>query len=341
MRHVLSLIRTCFWVIRGLGAVKRIVGTCIPCRRRLQRPCVQGEAPLLVERVTADRPPFTYTGIDYFGPFLVKVKRSRCKRYGCIFTCLTTRAVHIEIVHTLDTDSFIACLQRFISRRGRPEKIFSDNGTNLVGGERELRESLQALDQGNIRASMLCREIEWHFNPPHASHMGGLWERMIRSTRSILRALAREQTLTDESLLTFMAEAERILNDRPITHVSSDYKDYEALTPNHLLLFKGNPCVPHGTFNKADVYAKRWWRQIQYLANVFWRRWLREYLPTLQIREKWQRPHRDMRKNDVVIVVDENVPRGKWPLAIVKEVNVGRDGHVRSCVVKYGNTQLV
>ena len=171
--------------------------------------------------------------------------------------------------------------------------------------------------------------------------MGGAWERLIRSTRLILRSIVSEQLLNDEQLLTFMAEAEKILNDRPLTPVSSDPRDPLALTPNMLLLMKSNRCLPVGVFNKDDVYAKRWWKQIQYLADVFWRRWLREYLPLLQKRQKWQRKITNVKKGDVVLVASDHSPRGQWPLARVDEVNYGRDGLVRSCVIKTPSGQLV
>ena len=147
--------------------------------------------------------------------------------------------------------------------------------------------------------------------------------------------------MNDESLLTLSAEAEKIVNDRPLTQVSNDPIDPHVLTPNTLILLRSNACLPSGSFNKNDVYSIRRWRQIQYLTDVFWRRWVKEYLPCLQIREKWQRPHRDVRKNDVVMIIDENVPRGKWPLAIVKNINASRDGYVRSCVLRRGKTDIV
>ena len=171
--------------------------------------------------------------------------------------------------------------------------------------------------------------------------MGGSWERLIRSTRTILKALVKEQLLNDEQLLMLMAEVEKILNDRPITPVSDDPNDPSVLTPNMLLLMKSNSCIPSGIFKKTDIYARRWWKQVQYLANVFWRRWIREYLPTLQMRPKWQRPNTDIRKGDIVLVAEVNVQRGQWPLGRVTEVKVGRDGHVRSCVVKTHKSELV
>ena len=194
----------------------------------------------------------------------MKAGRKHLKRYGCLFTCLTSRAVHLEVAHSLTADTFIAAFQRFTSRRGIPEKVYSENGTNLVKGDKELRKHIQEWNNSKIGNDMKQHEIQWHFNPPCASHMGGAWERMIRSTRIILKALAREQLLTDEQLQTLMAEAERIMNDRPITPVSSDPKDPPALTPSMVLLMKSNTCIPTGVFVKDDVYAKRWRRQVHY-----------------------------------------------------------------------------
>ena len=239
-----------------------------------------------------------------------------------------------KVAHSLTTDSFISAFQRFTSRRGIPEKVYSDNGTNLVSGESELRKYIDQWNKTKISSYMSHKDINWTFNPPNASHRGGVWERMIRTTRKILRALANEQLLTDEQLLTFMAEAERIVNDRPITAVSNDSRDLPVLTPNMLLLMKNNTSIPQGVFDEKDVYAKRWWKQIQYLANVFWRRWLREYLPTLQQRNKWQREQQDVKIDDIVIVADDHTSRGQWPLGRVIEVIRSRDSLIRSCVIK-------
>ena len=181
---------------------------------------------------------------------------------------------------------------------------------------------------------MTQREIEWKFNPPYSSHRGGAWERLIRSARAILKALTTEQLVNDEQLVTLMTETEKIMNDRPITQVSNDPNDPQALSPSMLLLMRSNPSVPPGVFRNEDQYAKRWWRQVQYMADIFWRRWTREYLPSLQARQKWHRVTRDIREGDLVLVADDITTRGQWPLGRVVNVNVGRDGHVRSCVVR-------
>ena len=283
------------------------------CKKRDAKQGEQVMADLPEERLTPDKPPFTYVGLDYFGPLYVRQGRSQVKRYGCIFTCLTTRAIHIEIAHSLDTSSFIDALRRFVSRRGHPELIRSDNGTNFVGGERELKESIQAWNQGKINDYLCQKGITWKFNPPLSSHMGGIWERQIRTIRRILKVLLKEQLVTDEALITLMAEVESIVNSRPITPLNNDPNDLEPLTPNHLLLLRKGPhSLPPGTFSKEDLYSRRRWRQIQYLADIFWKRWKKEYLPLLHKRQKWNEPNKNVAINDLVLIEDAMLPRGQW-----------------------------
>ena len=139
--HVLAAIREKFWIVRGLSAVRKVLGRCMDCRKQNARPGEQIMAPLPAARVAPFDPPFTHVGVDYFGPLFVKQGRSEVKRYGCLFTCLTMIAVHIEVAHTLEADSFICAYQRFVSRRSRPRAMYSDNGTNFTSAERELREA--------------------------------------------------------------------------------------------------------------------------------------------------------------------------------------------------------
>ena len=269
-------------------------------------------AELPKERLTPNEPPFSHVGTDLFGPFLAKANRSSTKRYGVIFNCLAVRAIHIEIAYSLDTSSFIQALRRFIARRGPVVEIKSDNGTNLVGSERELREAIQNWNGKQIHDFLLQKGIDWSFNPPGASHHGGIWERQIRSVRKQLNAICQEQLLNDESLITLMCKVEAIINIRPLTAVSNDPDYLEPLTPNHLLLMKTNSSLPPGVLDPTDVYSRKQWRQVQYLANVFWSRWLKEYLPTLQLRQKWTRTHRNLSINDVVLIVDKGLPRNVW-----------------------------
>lgn len=216
--------------------VRRVLKSCFQCRKRKAPLCTQFMGELLKERLTPDKPPFSYVGTDFFGPFFVKRGRSVEKRYGCIFTCLTSRAVHIEVTHSLEADSFLNALMRFVNRRGKPIEIRSNNGTNFKGGERELRESISEWNQQKIESFLKQRQIIWKFNPPAASNMGGVWEHVIRYVQSILSAMLKEQTTTDEALLPFFSQVEAILNSRPLTTCSDDPNDDSPLTPNHILL---------------------------------------------------------------------------------------------------------
>ncbi len=202
------------------------------------------------DRVTPDHPPFTNVGVDYFGPFDIRQGRSNVKRYGVLFICLTTRAVHIEVAHSLDTDSCLNAIRRFVCRRGQVSIMRSDNGTNFIGAEVELRKAIQQWNQSKIEHTLMQKGIHWIFNPPSGSHFGGIWERQIRSVRKIFRSVLKEQTLTDESMHTFLCEVEAIMNDRPLTTATDDPTDLEPLTTNHLLLMKRQPNLPPGLFKK-------------------------------------------------------------------------------------------
>ena len=288
------------------------------------------------ERLESGNPPFCYTGVDCFGPFLIKVGRKEVKRYCCIFTCLNTRAVHLEKLDTMETDSFVDAFNRFVARRGVPKKMWSDNGTNFVGGRTEMqRASKLKVDRHAVR-----RDVEWHFNPPGASHMGGIWERLIRTARKVLLGLIGNNCrLSDEGLQTLFCEVKMIINSRPITKVSDDINDSAALTPNHLLLLAECPSLPPGVFTETDVYKRRW-RCVQHFANVFWNQWLKQYLPELHKRAKWFKSHRNLKIGDLVLVTEENTPRGVWPLRLIKEVIESKDGLVRSVKVKTRSSYL-
>ena len=202
------------------------------------------------DRTEAYEPPFTSVGIDYFGPFEVKQGRSRVKRWDCLFTCLSVHAVHIQIVHSLHTDAMINALRRFISLRGYPKEIRSDCATNFVKADKELKACLEEWNQQKIGSFCAQKGIKWIFNSPGASHMGGAWERMIKSVRQILRALLNEQIVGHEVLVTVMAEAANILNSRPLTRNSDDPNDAAPLTPNHLLHLRPCSTLPPGIFTK-------------------------------------------------------------------------------------------
>ena len=253
------------------------------------------------------------------------------------FTCLTTRAIHIEVAHSISTDSFICALKRFIARRGKPRYIFSDNGTNFRGADRVLRSSLEEWNQNQIREFTLEKGIEWTFNPPGASHVGGAWERMIRSVRRILGALLKTQTPNNETFSTLITEVEGILNSRPLVPIVVDPLSEEPLTANHLLLLRGNCYLPPGLIDSRDCYAKQRWKQIQYLSNQFWKRWAKEFLPNLNLRQKWFREQANAKVGDIVLLVDDMQHRSKWLLGRIVDVYPDSKGRVRTVLVRTKN----
>ena len=335
--HVLSNLRQKYWLIGGNSAVRHVIASCVQCRRMRGPVQEQKMADLPTCRMDDTLPPFSYTGVDYFGPFRIKDGRKEVKRYGVIFTCLVSRAVHIEVANTLDTDSFLHALRRFVARRGNVKEMHSDNGTNFVGAEKELRLALQEIDQESICSQLRRMDIRWIFNPPSASHMGGVWERLIRSVRKVLSGLLSEHgtQLDSESFHTLLCEVESIINSRPLTTVSGDVRDMEPLTPNHILTGKTQITVPPpGIFQRSDVYMRRRWRRVQYLASIFWTRWRNEYLLLLQRRQKWTHPKRNIQLDDIVLIRDDNLPRNQWSLGRVVKTESDVKGFVRAVSVK-------
>ena len=337
----LGLIRHKFWITKPRRVIKKVRNDCRVCRRLFNKPVNQKMADLPEERTQVVKP-FVHVGIDCFGPFYVQQGRAQVKRWGCIYTCLNMRAVHIEKLDSLDTDSFINAFRRFMARRGNPIKVWSDNGTNFVGGCPELIKCMQKLDQGRIERFGLDKDVEWNFNPPHASHMGGVWERQIRTIRRILITLLSKHAdkLSSEVLETFFCEVEAMINSRPLTKMSEDVTDAGTLRPSQMLMLNEAMGDFPGEFHSGDKYRKRW-KFIQYLANQFWKRWLREYLPELQRRAKWMKEEENIKVGDVVLVCEEATPRFLWPLGLVVEVRKGRDQLVRSVKVKTKSTELV
>ena len=332
--HMLHRLRQKYWIINANSAARKTITECMVCRRHRGKLGEQKMADLPDERVVPDMAPFTKVGVDYFGPIEVKRGRSLLKRYGVIFTCLTSRAVHLEVAHSLDTDSCINALRRFICRRGPVSNLRSDNGTNFIGANKELKQSLAALNNAKIQDALIQDGIKWSFNTPSASHQGGVWERLIRSVRSILTSVLGQQILDDEGLQTLFCEVEAILNDRPLTKVSDDPNDLEALTPNHILLLKGKPIFPPGLFEKSDLYIRRKWKQVQYIAGLFWKRWTAEYLLVMQERQRWAAPRRNFSPGDIVIVADPTAPRGSWKMGRVLSTKSDSKGLVRSVCIQ-------
>ena len=342
VEHLLTELRSKYWVVKGRRAVRNVVETCPGCRRRfVTKQPGQMMAPLPGVRVKLPLKAFDRIGVDYGRPFRTKQGRGkpRAKRYLCLFTCLATRAVHMEMSYSLDTDSFLNAFTRMTSRRGMPSYVVSDNGGNFVSGEKEIRELVSQFDQEKIiNETSRMKPIEWKFNPPASPHFGGIFESMIKSSKKALRTILGDAEVNDEELHTAICGAERLLNSRPITYVSSDINDLAPLTPSHFLVGQlGGDLAPEVPENET-VNPKKRWRRIQQLLGQFWRRWRREFLPSLSARGKWFQKRKNLKEGDVVLLIEPNAKRGEWPLARVVEAHPGKDGLVRVVKIQIGDS---
>ena len=342
VQYVGNLLRERFHVVGGGRTVKHYIRTlCMSCRNRRVRPGQQQMAPLPLERVTPKRQVFHSVGLDFMGPILVRVgKRTSSKRYICVFTCLATRATHLEVAFDLSTSSFISALRRFLAVRGNATRvIFSDNATNFVGAEAELMRGLRELDRRKIIDDLATRGIVWRHSPPLASHQGGVFESIIRLVRKTMTGLMEDRywrTLSDEQLLTLAKEIEHILNCRPLTRSSFDPNDLSAISPMTILSGCLDPVSSPDVFHDSDCLRSNW-RASQMWAEKYWKRWKAEYLPTLQRRQKWLTPHTNFAVNDLVLMVGEDSPRNDWPKAIITEVMPHADGKVRRVKIRAAN----
>lgn len=332
-----------YWIPRLSQAVSSFIRQCVLCRKL--RRSVEGQkmSDLPTERVEPS-PPFSYCGMDVFGPFLIKKGRKEHKRYGLIFTCFCSRAVHVEMLDDLSTDAFINGLRCFIALRGVVRHIKCDQGTNFIGAKNELNTALKEMDTERLTAFLAEHQCEFVLNAPHASHAGGVWERQIRTIRNVLNCTLSLSSgrLDDASLRTFLYEAAAIVNSRPLTTDNlNDPNSLEPITPNHLITMKTSPALPPpGNFLKEDVYGRKRWRKVQYLAEQFWSRWRKEYLQNIMIRQKWHVPKRNIQVGDIVMDVEQTQPRSVWRLGRVSETVIDEDGLVRRAKIILADKNL-
>ncbi|XP_055591416.1 uncharacterized protein LOC129743406 [Uranotaenia lowii] len=330
---VVNELRQRFIIAQLRPTVKKIARRCQHCKVYRPQPQTPRMAPLPEARLAMFTRPFSYVGLDLFGPLLVKVGRSSVKRWVSIFTCLTIRAVHVEVVHSLSTESCILSIRRFIGRRGAPIEIYSDNGTNFRGADNILQKQIQQL-HSNMASTFTDARTKWVFIPPGTPHMGGSWERMVRSVKTALEAsVCAGRKLDDEALYTLLVDAEGIVNSRPLTYLPLDSVEQEAITPNHFLLGSSDGVKQRqdNASDDAKTIGKSW-NQIQGQLDVFWNRWVREYLPSITRRTKWFDDVKPVAVGDLVVIVNE-ARRNGWTRGRVHEVIHGSDGRIRKAIV--------
>ena len=332
--HVKNIVRQKMWILGIRNALRSIKNKCVTCRKGRAQTIAPVMTDLPEERLDASKT-FTNVGVDYFGPFIVKFGRRIEKRWCCLFTCLTMRAVHIEVVHKMDTDSCLNAIMRFIARRAKPNTIFSDNGTNFVGAESEVAEYFAAWMKEGIEEHLIQRGFRWKFNPSAAPHFEGVLERLARSCKKAMYAVLVNRSVTEDVCSTTMCTVEQTLNPTPLTPFSSDVNDLETLTPNHFLLGNRNVCLPYQPCAEEIVDHRKLFRQTQAYANLILDRFRRDYLPTLNNRQKWRSTaNENLKEGDLVWLIKDSDKRGYYNLGRVAETIDGFEGVIRSAIVQ-------
>ncbi|GFX27057.1 integrase catalytic domain-containing protein [Trichonephila clavipes] len=310
-----AALREKFWILSARDAVRRVVRICISCFRN---------RPKFAEQIMGDLPEsrvcpssvFQRTGIDFAGPFLIRSSKGRGSRntkcYICVFVCLATKAVHLEVVSDLTSKAFIACLKRFVARRGKPSEIFCDQGTNFYGASRDLRKEFRQLMKEDA-----VHQFLFHLN------------RVVGVT-----------SLTFEELSTLSSQIEACLNSRPLCVLSSSPDDRCVLTPGHFLIGKALTAIPQPTV-PDDLRHCDLWRLLTRMTQHFWNRWSSEYLTLLQSRSKWRIVQKNLDIGDLVLIKHDNSPPLQWKLGKVTETFPGKDGKVRVVKVKTQTSELV
>lgn len=339
-KALVALLRQQIWLINAKEACTKIVRKCTHCFHYKPKLMGQIMGNLPADRVRALRP-FKICGVDFCGPVNVTLKirgRPPSKIYIAVFVCFTSKAVHLELVSDLTSNSFILCLKRFIGRRGYPDKIYSDNATNFVGAARELQELEDAFHKNTVKIASYAasKGVDFICIPPRAPHFGGLWEAAVKSAKGLLLRTVGNALLTTEELQTVLVEIEAVLNSRPIAPLSSDPNDGEALTPAHLLIGEGLRALPQESRPEDEhklTFSKRW-QLLCALKQRFWRSWAKDYVPSLQIRTKWFKEEPDLAVGQLVVVQEENLPPLQWMTGRVLAVAPGNDQKVRVAEIK-------
>lgn len=330
----IAAIRMRFWVPQVRVLVRNVQANCLTCRKRTVRPIAPVQGQLPKDRLTPYVRPFTSTGLDFFGPVAVTVGRRREKRWVALFTCLATRAVHLEISTDLSADACMLCVRNLCHLRGTPSRIRCDNGTNFVGARNELADEDCFIDGEAMQREMSTRGIEWVFNCPGNPEAGGIWERLVQSIKRVLQVTLKEEAPRVETLRAHLLEAANMVNSRPLTHLPVAPDEDAALTPNHFLIGGPNAVTMAGPTDAEPSHVKKQWRMCRELSRRFWAQWLRDYLPELTRRSKNYPERAELKPNDLVIMCDGNQPRGQWEMGRIVSVVVGPDGRVRTAEVK-------
>ena len=288
---------------------------------------------------TAVYTPSFHTACDYFGPYPVKISRNKCaKYYGVIFTCMVTRAIHLELTVDYSTMEFLQTPRWLFAIRGQPALLMSDNRSQLVGAERELEEMIRGWNRKELKEFGAEQEMEWKFTTPGAPHHNGVAESLVKSTKRALKKAIGKQILSPFEFYTCLMEIANLINQRPIGRVPNDPNDGSCLCPNDLLLRRASSTVPQGPFQETRNPRRRV-EFVQKIVDAFWQQWKRDVFPTLVPRKRWTVEKRNVRIDEIVIMQDANTIRGLWTVGRIINVYPGEDGKVRNVSMKTATSE--
>ncbi|XP_071638456.1 uncharacterized protein [Temnothorax longispinosus] len=323
-------------ILDNFGAISMIkshIHKCVTCLRYSAKTPTQLMGDLPNPRVNPS-PPFSHTGINYAGPMIITPVVGRgqrgSKHHVAVFGCLATKAIHLECVEDYSSEGFLAAFHQFVSRRGLPSNMYSDNGTNFRGADRELQCSFRSLRNDPSLKEILANDgVKWHFVPPAAPHFGGLWEAGVKSFKHHLKRVIGARTLSRSEFVTILCKIEACLNSRPISPHSDDPSDFTALTPGHFLIGRPLTSVPEELLLEINANRLSRWQHVQLMVEQIWRSWSSDYLHSLQQRAKWTESHDNLKVDELVLIKNNLLPPSKWELARIQQVHPGLDGRVR------------
>ncbi|XP_046397407.1 uncharacterized protein LOC124164220 [Ischnura elegans] len=338
---LLAEVRQTYWPLQGRHLANRTVHQCIKCSKMKPTLSSQLMGELPTGRVTPSKP-FLNTGVDSCGPIHCKKTKHRrspvAKTYISLFICLSTEAIHLELVTELTSQAFIAAFRRFISRRGQCINVCSDNGTNFVGADKELKELRSLFNtevyQRDVTTHLASDGITWHFIPPRSPHFGGLWEAGVKMVKYHLRRVLGNAILNYEEPNTILTQIEACLNSCPLTPLSDNPNDLNPLTPGHLLIGQPFTSPPEPDLTPLPINRLSRWQYCQQLMQDFWRRWSAEYLPHLQRRSQWVSRGGDLKEGMLVLLKEDFRPPMHWPKGRIIALHPGKDGISRVATIK-------
>lgn len=329
-------IRRSYWIVGVHRLAKWAKNRCVFCREMDAKTELQLMADLPPCRLQILSPVFFHTAVDLFGPIRCRYGRNKTtKVYGVLFTCLSARAVYIDVAEDYSTPAFLQVLRRFFSIRGYPHTLWSDRGTQLVGADNELRLAIKGWDKESLRSFCHERHIQWNFFTPTAAHQNGCTEALIKTCKKALKRAIGEQRLSPLELQTVLFEVSNLMNSRPIGRLTNDPDDGYYMSPNDLLLGRASTYIPQGPFLQSSNPRHRV-EFCQKIVDSWWKIWERDVFPHLVPRQKWKTSERNVRVGDFVLLKETNPIRirGSFSKGLITAVFPGRDNRIRNVRVK-------